>query len=83
MFLIAIVLYGLAAATFGRWLAPASGPGGWRVSLLVGVAGSFLGALVGQWLARPAPVGYVLSLLGAVAFVAFHHTMTSSRPGWA
>jgi uncharacterized membrane protein YeaQ/YmgE (transglycosylase-associated protein family) len=77
-----IVTHGLAVAMFARWLAPESGPGGWTLSLLLGVTGSLLGILVGQWLRMPAAVSYTLSLLGAIAFVAFHHTLKASRPGW-
>jgi hypothetical protein len=85
MFQLAIIVtHGFAVAMFVRCLAPQSGPGGWWLSALLGMAGSMLGVLVGQWSRVPAPVTYLLSLLGAVAFVSFHHTVaTSSRPGWA
>jgi uncharacterized membrane protein YeaQ/YmgE (transglycosylase-associated protein family) len=83
MFQLAIIVtHGFAVAMFVRWLAPHSGPGGWGLSALLGMAGSMLGVLVGQWSRVPAPVSYLLSLLGAVAFVAFHHTLTATRPGW-
>ena len=76
------VVYGLMVGTAARWIVAGAEPGGWTVSLLLGVSGALLGGLVGHWLGMYGPAqgtGFVMSLLGAIVVVALYHGFAARR----
>jgi uncharacterized membrane protein YeaQ/YmgE (transglycosylase-associated protein family) len=53
-------------------LVPGREPGGWVVSMALGVVGSFLGGFLGRGLSiyrEGEPAGFLMSLLGAIIVV--------------
>jgi uncharacterized membrane protein YeaQ/YmgE (transglycosylase-associated protein family) len=83
MHVIWFLLCGLIVGALARFLVPGREPGGWIVSLVLGVGGSFLGGLIGRALGLYQPGrtggGFVLSLIGAIILVAIYHGIMARR----
>ena len=69
MGLIWMALIGLLAGALAKWIMPGKDPGGWFVTMVVGLAGAviagFLGRLVG-WYRPGEGAGLIASVLGAI-----------------
>jgi uncharacterized membrane protein YeaQ/YmgE (transglycosylase-associated protein family) len=82
MYIILFLLFGLVVGALARLIVPGKEPGGWVVSMLLGVGGSLLGGLAARVLGLHQPgglTGFVMALLGAIVLVALYHGATSSR----
>ena len=79
---ILFLVFGLVVGALARFIVPGKEPGGWVVSLLLGVAGSFLGAFLGRGLnmyREGEPAGFVMSLLGAIVLTVGYHLIVRRR----
>jgi uncharacterized membrane protein YeaQ/YmgE (transglycosylase-associated protein family) len=82
MHILMFLLFGLVVGAIARWIVPGREPGGWVVSMLLGIGGAMLGGFFGRiaGLYREGqPAGFVMSLVGAVALVAVYHAVTTGR----
>ena len=82
MSIILFLVFGLAVGALARLIVPGSEPGGWLVSMVIGIVGSFLGGLLGRMLnlyREGEPAGFVMSLLGAIVLVAGYHALARRR----
>lgn len=82
MHVILFLIFGLIVGALARLIVPGKEPGGWLVSMLIGVAGSFLGGFLGRVLGLyrdGEPAGFVMSLLGAVLLVGIYQALTRRR----
>ena len=82
MHLILFLIFGLVVGALARLIVPGREAGGWLVSMLLGVAGSFAGGFVGRALGiyrEGEPAGFVMSLLGAIVLVVAYHAITRRR----
>jgi uncharacterized membrane protein YeaQ/YmgE (transglycosylase-associated protein family) len=80
--MLAFLLFGLIVGALARLLVPGREPGGWIISMLLGVLGSFLGGFFGRMIGmyrEGEPAGFVMSLLGAVILVAGYHAIARRR----
>ena len=69
MSLLVMALAGLVVGVIAKLLMPGKDPGGIIVTMLLGVAGALLGALLGRalgWYDEGQPAGWIVSILGAV-----------------
>ena len=76
MSMILFLVFGLIVGALARVIVPGKEPGGWVISMILGVAGSFLGGFIGRALnlyREGEPAGFVMSLLGAILLVAGYH----------
>ncbi len=83
MHLILFLVFGLVIGALARFIVPGKEPGGWVISLLIGVAGSFIGAFLGRGLnmyREGEPAGFVMSLLGAILLTVGYHLIARRRP---
>jgi uncharacterized membrane protein YeaQ/YmgE (transglycosylase-associated protein family) len=85
MHIILFLIFGLVVGVLARLIVPGHEPGGWIISLVLGVAGSFLGAFIGRALgmydATTRTGGFFMSLVGAIVLVAIYHAIAArSRP---
>jgi uncharacterized membrane protein YeaQ/YmgE (transglycosylase-associated protein family) len=62
-------IIGLVVGALAKLIMPGKGPGGWIVTILLGLAGSlvasYLGRLVG-WYREGQSAGFIMSVLGAI-----------------
>ncbi|MBV9949582.1 MAG: GlsB/YeaQ/YmgE family stress response membrane protein [Myxococcales bacterium] len=82
MHLILFLLFGLIVGAIARLIVPGREPGGWIVSMLIGVVGSFLGGFIGRAVGlyrEGEPAGFVMSLLGAIILVVAYHAIARRR----
>jgi uncharacterized membrane protein YeaQ/YmgE (transglycosylase-associated protein family) len=82
MHTILFLIFGLIVGAVARFLVPGREPGGWIVSTLLGVAGSFTGAFLGRELGlyrTGEPAGFVMALFGAILLVVLYHAATRRR----
>jgi uncharacterized membrane protein YeaQ/YmgE (transglycosylase-associated protein family) len=80
--LVLFLLFGLIVGALARLIVPGREPGGWVVSMIIGVVGSFVGGLLGRALGlyrEGEPAGFFMSLVGAVLLVAAYHATTRRR----
>ena len=69
------ILFGLVAGVVAKLLMPGRDPGGFIVTILLGVAGALLGGFIGQALglyAEGESAGMFMSILGAVLLLAIY-----------
>jgi uncharacterized membrane protein YeaQ/YmgE (transglycosylase-associated protein family) len=82
MSIVLFLLFGLVVGALARWLVPGREPGGWGISIALGVGGALLGGFLGRSLGlyrEGEPAGFLMSLLGAIVLVAAYHAYTHRR----
>jgi uncharacterized membrane protein YeaQ/YmgE (transglycosylase-associated protein family) len=76
------LLFGLIVGAIARFLVPGREPGGWGTSMLLGIVGSFVGALVGRMAGvyrEGEAAGFLMSLLGAVLVTVAYQAFAGRR----
>lgn len=69
MSLLVTAIAGLIVGAIAKLVMPGKDPGGIIVTMLLGIAGAFVGALTGRalgWYEPGQPAGWIMSILGAV-----------------
>lgn len=69
MGIISAIFIGLIVGAIAKFLMPGRDPGGWIVTILIGLAGSFIGTYLGQTLGlyrAGEPAGFIGSIVGAM-----------------
>lgn len=69
------LLSGLIIGALAKFIMPGKDPGGIIVTILLGIAGAFVGSYAGQTLgfyAPGQPAGWIMSILGAVLLLAVY-----------
>lgn len=82
MSFILFLVFGLVVGLIARLIVPGKEPGGWGVSMFVGILGSFVGAMIGRVFfayREGEPAGFILSLLGAILLLLGYHAFTRRR----
>jgi uncharacterized membrane protein YeaQ/YmgE (transglycosylase-associated protein family) len=78
---LALIVVGLIAGVLAKWIMPGPDPGGIIVTILIGIAGAFIGGFIVQSLGGPelTNVGItsiLVSTLGAVLLLAVYRLIT-------
>jgi uncharacterized membrane protein YeaQ/YmgE (transglycosylase-associated protein family) len=77
------ILIGLVIGALAKLIMPGKDPGGFIVTILLGIAGSivatWLGRVVG-WYQGEQSAGFIMSVVGAMLLLAIYHAM---RKGFA
>jgi uncharacterized membrane protein YeaQ/YmgE (transglycosylase-associated protein family) len=66
------MVFGLLVGIVAKLLMPGRDPGGFIVTMLLGIAGGFLGGVLGRtvgWYREGDPVGFMMAVIGAVALL--------------
>jgi uncharacterized membrane protein YeaQ/YmgE (transglycosylase-associated protein family) len=69
-------IIGLIAGAVAKLLMPGKDPGGWIVTMVLGIAGSFLGTWIGRALGfykEGHSAGFIMSVVGAVILLVVYH----------
>ena len=82
MHLLLFLVFGLVVGVIARLIAPGREGGGWVVSILIGVLGSYVGGFLGRitGLYREGQAaGFLMSVIGAVVLLVAYHALGSRR----
>ena len=75
------IFFGLIVGVIGKFLMPGKDPGGFIVTILLGIAGSLLGGFIGQLLGLSSgePAGFVGSVIGAILLLIIYRMVMQNR----
>ena len=76
MHLLWTLLIGLVIGAVAKFLMPGKDPGGFIVTMLIGIAGSFVATYIGQalgWYHEGQSAGFIMSVLGAILLLGIYH----------
>ena len=81
MNIIGWILFGLVVGAIAKFLMPGRDPGGWIVTILLGIAGSFVGgflatAIMGR---NEQTAGWIGSIIGAMALLFIYRLIVGRR----
>ena len=71
-----VALIGLVAGVIAKLLIPGKDPGGIFITMLLGIAGAFLGTFIGRAIGHYGPdegAGLLMSVVGAVILLLIYH----------
>jgi uncharacterized membrane protein YeaQ/YmgE (transglycosylase-associated protein family) len=76
------ILFGLVVGIIAKLLMPGRDPGGFIVTILIGIAGALLGGFVGQAMGLYGPgesAGWIMSILGAIVLLVLYRMLARRR----
>lgn len=79
---IVMLLIGLVVGAVAKLLMPGSDPGGFIVTILLGIAGSFLAGVLGRAMglyADGGAPGFIMSVFGAMLLLALYRLVMRTR----
>ena len=81
MNIIGWILFGLVVGAIAKFLMPGRDPGGWIVTILLGVAGSFVGGFLATTMMgrETQTAGWIGSIIGAMALLLIYRFMVGRR----
>ena len=69
MAILSTIIVGLIVGAIAKLLMPGKDPGGFIVTILLGIAGAFIATYLGQalgWYQAGQPAGWIMSIIGAM-----------------
>ena len=82
MNIIGWILFGLVVGIVGKLLMPGRDPGGFILTIILGIAGALLGGFVGQSLGfyqEGEPAGFLMAVLGAIILLLIYRMFVGRR----
>jgi uncharacterized membrane protein YeaQ/YmgE (transglycosylase-associated protein family) len=82
MGILAWILFGLIVGVIAKLLMPGRDPGGFIVTILLGIAGALVGGFIGRAMGFYGPdetAGWLMSILGAIVLLAIYRMMVRRR----
>ena len=79
-----MLIVGLVVGALAKLIMPGTDPGGIIVTMLLGIAGSFIAGLVGRavgWYAEGQRAGFIASVIGAIVLLAIYRAIIGRRGG--
>lgn len=76
------LLVGLIVGMIAKLLMPGRDPGGFIITMILGVAGAFVANLIGTqlgWYAQNETAGFIASVIGAVVLLAIYRAIIGRR----
>ncbi len=74
--LLYVALIGLVVGALAKLIMPGKDPGGIFITMILGIAGAFLGTFIGRAIGHYGPdesAGFIMSLIGAIILLAIYH----------
>ena len=72
------IVFGLIVGIVAKFLMPGRDPGGFIITILIGIAGALVGGYVGQavgWYGEGDPVGFLMAVLGSIILLALYRML--------
>ena len=82
MGIISWILFGLVVGIIAKLLMPGRDPGGFIITILLGIAGALIGGFIGRAMGFYGPdeaAGWIISILGAIVLLALYRMMVRRR----
>ena len=82
MAILSWIVFGLVVGFIGKLLMPGKDPGGFIVTMLLGIAGALVGGFVGRAMGFYGPnqsAGWLMSIAGAIILLALYRVMVRRR----
>jgi uncharacterized membrane protein YeaQ/YmgE (transglycosylase-associated protein family) len=76
------IVFGLIVGAVAKLLMPGRDPGGFIITILLGIAGAVLGGFLGRalgWYGEGDAAGFLMSLVGAVVLLAIYRMAIGRR----
>jgi uncharacterized membrane protein YeaQ/YmgE (transglycosylase-associated protein family) len=74
------LLFGLVVGAIAKFLMPGRDPGGWIVTILLGIAGSFVGGFLASMLGHgEQTAGWIGSIIGAIVLLFIYRLIVGRR----
>ena len=76
------ILFGLVVGVIAKLLMPGRDPGGFIVTILLGIAGALIGGFIGRatgFYAANEGAGWLMSIFGAIVLLALYRMMVRRR----
>jgi len=76
------IIFGLIVGIVGKFLMPGRDPGGFIVTIVLGIAGALLGGFVGRALGfyqEGEPAGFIMAVIGAIILLAIYRATLGRR----
>ena len=76
------IIFGLIVGIVGNFLMLGRDPGGFIVTILLGIAGALLGGFVGRALGfyqEGEPAGFIMAVIGAIILLAIYRAVIGRR----
>jgi len=75
MGIIGWIVFGLIVGAVAKFLMPGRDPGGWIVTILLGIAGALVGGFLGRavgWYGPNDTAGFLMALVGALVLLGLY-----------
>ena len=75
-------IIGLIAGAVAKWIMPGRDPGGWIITMLIGIAGALLMTFIGQALGfytEGENAGFIWSVIGAIILLAVYRLVKRAQ----
>ena len=82
MNILGTIFIGLLIGVIAKLLMPGKDPGGWVISIILGLAGSFLAGFLGRslgWYADGESAGFIFSVVGAMLLLFLYRLFAKNR----
>ena len=82
MWILSWILFGLVIGVIAKLLMPGRDPGGFIITILLGIAGALVGGFIGRAMGFYGPdeaAGWLMSILGAIVLLALYRMMARRR----
>lgn len=76
------IIFGLVVGVVAKFLMPGRDPGGFIVTIILGIVGAVVGGFLGRavgWYGPNDPVGFVMALLGAIVLLVAYRLFARPR----
>ena len=75
MHIIGWIIFGLIVGAIAKLLMPGRDPGGWVVTIVLGIAGALVGGFLGRavgWYGPNDAAGFLMSVIGAIVLLVLY-----------
>jgi uncharacterized membrane protein YeaQ/YmgE (transglycosylase-associated protein family) len=82
MAILSWIVFGLVIGIIAKLLMPGKDPGGFIVTILLGIAGALVGGFVGRAMglySQGQSAGWIMSILGAIVLLAIYRMLVRRR----
>jgi uncharacterized membrane protein YeaQ/YmgE (transglycosylase-associated protein family) len=83
MYIIGWIFFGLVVGIVAKFLMPGRDPGGFFITVLLGIVGALVGGFLGRligWYGDGDPVGFVMAVIGSIILLAAYRLTMGRTP---